>query len=100
MRSPVVLSQILSIGTLLALGLVGSACETHTVVHTQEPVVTSAYVEAGPPIEHIRAAPLIYYEGHPVFWYNGHWFYRENGNWAFYRVEPGALRPHRYVIRY
>jgi hypothetical protein len=65
-----------------------------------EPVTTAAYVDVGPPVEHIRVAPSVVYEGHPVYWYNNRWYYRHGGGWAFYEKEPEFLKPHRYVVRY
>jgi len=88
--------------SLVALAL-AAACATigcTATVREEPPVTTSAYVEVGPPIEHIRVAPEIMYEGHRVYWYGGHWYFRTGGHWAFYEHEPYALRGHRYVIRY
>jgi hypothetical protein len=82
---------------LLVCGLASSGCEA-TV--REEPVTTSAVVEVGPPYEHVRAAPLVVYEGRPVYWYNSHWYFRDGGGrWGYYHAEPYALRGRRYVIR-
>jgi hypothetical protein len=63
-------------------------------------VPTGAEVAVGPPVEHVRAAPEIVYEGHPVYWYHDHWYFRSHGHWNYYRSEPSALHAHRYVVRY
>jgi hypothetical protein len=84
--------------TLAIFAATGAGACTATV--RTEPVPTSAYVEVGPPVEHIRVAPSIVYEGHPVYWYSNHWYYRNGGRWTYYDREPEFLRPHRYVVRY
>jgi hypothetical protein len=52
-----------------------------------------------PPVEHIRVAPSVIYEGHPVYWYHSRWYYQNGGRWGYYHEEPVALRGRRYVIR-
>jgi hypothetical protein len=52
-----------------------------------------------PPVEHIRVAPAVVYEGHPVYWYHNRWYYQNGGRWGYYHEEPIALRNRRYVIR-
>jgi hypothetical protein len=52
-----------------------------------------------PPVEHVRVAPSVVYEGHPVYWYRNRWYYQNGGRWGYYREEPIGLRGRRYVIR-
>ncbi len=52
-----------------------------------------------PPVEHIRVAPQVVYEGHPVYWYRNRWYYQNGGRWGYYSNEPVALRGRRYVVR-
>jgi hypothetical protein len=68
-------AALFAVGNLLACALASSGCEA-TV---REEPVTSAVVEVGPPIEHVRIAPSLIYEGHLVYWYNNHWFFRDRG---------------------
>jgi hypothetical protein len=92
--------RIAAIAGVIAAAAFASACEER--VETREVLVptTAATIEIGPPVEHIRAAPEIIYEGHPVYWFHDRWYFRSGGLWNYYAVEPPALRPHRYVVRY
>ena len=49
-----------------------------------------------PPVEPIRVAPAVIYEGHPVYWYHNRWYYQNGGRWSYYGSEPIGLRGRRY----
>src|SRR5271155_2781809 len=63
-----------------------------------QPRTEEVIVEQGPPVEHIRMAPAVMYEGRRVYWYGNRWYYQNGGRWAYYGSEPIGLRGRRYVV--
>jgi hypothetical protein len=63
-----------------------------------QPRTEEVIVEQGPPVEHIRMAPAVMYEGRRVYWYGNRWYYQNGGRWSYYGAEPVGLRGRRYVV--
>jgi hypothetical protein len=66
------------------------------VVAVAQPRVEEVIVQEGPPVEHIRVAPTVMYEGRRVYWYGNRWYYQNGGRWSYYGSEPIGLRGRRY----
>jgi ABC-type Fe3+-hydroxamate transport system substrate-binding protein len=66
------------------------------VVVAQQPVVEEVVV----PVEHIRRAPVVMYNGTRVYWHANRWYYQNGGRWTYYNNEPVELRSRRYVVAY
>jgi hypothetical protein len=63
-----------------------------------QPRTEEVIVEQGPPVEHIRMAPAVMYEGRRVYWYGNRWYYQNGGRWSYYGAEPVGLRGRRYNV--
>ncbi len=52
------------------------------------------------PVEHVRRAPVVVYNGQRVYWHRNRWYYMNGGRWTYYTNEPVELRGRRYVVAY
>jgi hypothetical protein len=81
-KKPSVLSTVVSVAALAAIGLLA---------------VPAAAQYVAPPAEVIATLTPVYHEGHAVYWWNNRWHYRGANGWGYYE-HPGFLREHAHYV--